>query len=169
MPEWCTISEVEYQLSVDGVSGTTNDNHTNYTADPAIVNSAIVNARLQLSQYLVQKYDIATITSANEWVKWATSTFAAVELLRRKGGVVPPGLQEKYEELKVFLESVQTGIMIVPGLAPRTMGGMALTNMTIDNRYGRAKIRRVSSISFPTTSGTSLGSFTDRNDYGVTQ
>lgn len=166
MAEWCSITEVEYQLSVSGVTAATNDNQISITADESIVDDAIVNARLLMSQYLVQKYELASITSANEWVKWSTSVFAAVELLRRKGGIVSEGLAQKYSELKEFLTGVQSGILIVPGLSTRSMGGIAMSNLTMDNRYSRAKIRRTHSISFPTTPNP-LGTFTDNMDNGT--
>lgn len=165
MAEWCSITEVEYQLSVTGVSETTNDDFNNVTADTGIVDNAIINARLELSQYLVQKYDLSTITSANEWVKWATSLLAAMELMRRKGGIVPPGLQAKYDGMIQFLSQVQFGPGIVPGLSSRVNGGIALSNLTMDNSYGRAKIRRTNTISFP-VSNSPLGTFNDRFDTG---
>lgn len=168
MAEWCTLTEVEYVLSVSGVNESTNDDYNNIVADPVIVNNAIVNARVTLSTFLVQKYDLTAITSANEWVKWTTALFAAVELLRRKGGTVSPGLQEKYEEIRDFLKQVQSGPLIVPGLNPRTPSGIAMSNLTIDNSFGRAKVRRVETISVP-PNGLKVPTFTDRYDYGQTQ
>lgn len=163
---WCTISEIEHELSVDGVTGTTNDNQVSRVGDPAIVANAIEIAQEQLSQYLVTKYDTSTITSANKWVKWATATFAAVELLRRKGGTASAGLQEKYEELREFLTGVQTGTLIVPGLTARQISGIQVTNYTLDRTYGRTKVRRVPSISYPST-GSSLSQFNENNDFGT--
>jgi len=97
-----------------------------------------------------------------------TSLFAAVELLRRKGGAISTGLNENYQEMLTFLKGVQTGSFQVPGLSPRTSPGIAVSNIMIDNRYPRAKVRVVSSISFPIPSSP-LGTFTDRADYGYTQ
>ena len=167
MPEWCTLAEVEYLLSANGVAASVNDSQDNAVADATIVNNAIARGRTILSQYLFQKYDIDTITSSVEWVKWAAATFAAIEIMRRKGGVVPPGLQELYEQYTGFLEKVQTGTFQVPGLYLRSSPGISISNITMDNRYNRAKIRVVSTISWP-VGLSKLAQFRDRFDFGNT-
>src|SRR5690349_10851624 len=98
MAIWCTLTEIEDLLSASGVSVSTNDDGNNSVADDEIVDNAIERGQSKVEQYLVAKYDTSTITSANVWVKWCTAAFAAVEIMRRKGGGVPPGLQEIYEE-----------------------------------------------------------------------
>lgn len=167
MAEWCTLAEVEDLLSANGVSASTNDNYDNSVADATIVDNAIARGRTILSQYLVQKYDIEVITSSAEWVKWAAATFAAIEIMRRKGGVVPPGLQELYEQYTEFLKNVQSGTFQVPGLYPRSSPGISVSNITMDNRYNRAKIRVVSTISWP-VGLSKLSQFRDRFDFGNT-
>ena len=152
-------------MSVDGAKTATDDDYNNVVADPDIVDNAIINARLWLSTYLTQKYDIDLITSANEWVKWSTALVASVALLRRKGGAVPPGLQEAYEELREFLKGIQSGSLVAPGLTLITQPGISVSNVTMDDRYNRAKVRRVDSISWP-TGLNKLGNFLDRRDWG---
>lgn len=166
MPAWCTISEIEDLMSAPGVSNSTNDTGGNAVADATITDNAIERGQSKLAQYLNQKYDTAAITSANVWVKWATATFAAVEIMRRKGGMVPPGLQEIFEEYITILEKVAAGLTTIPGLYPRSSPGIAVSNITVDNAYRRAKIRRVDTISFP-VSLTSLPQFRDRFDFGL--
>lgn len=165
MAEWCDISEVEWWMSVDGVSDSTNDRQTNITADTTIVDNSIIQARLWLSQFLTQKYDVSLITSANEWVKWATGLVASIYVMRRKGGMVPVGLQEAYEELRDFLKGVQSGSLVAPGLVLLASPGISISNVTMDDRYNRAKVRVVQTISWP--NGLSkLSQFTDRRDTG---
>lgn len=165
MPEWCDTPEVEWWMSVDGVKTATDDDYDNVVADPLIVADSIVNARLWLSTFLTQKYDIGTITSANEWVKWSTALVASIYLMRRKGGPVPPGLQEAYEELKEFLKGVQSGILVAPGLSLVASPGISISNVTMDDRYNRAKVRVVQTISWP-VGLSKLSQFVDRRDRG---
>ena len=167
MTEWCGVAEVEDLLSANGVWASVNDDLGNSVTDATIVDNAIARGRTILGQYLVQKYDISTITSANEWIKWAAATFAAIEIMRRKGGVVPPGLQELYEQYTGFLKEVQAGSFQVPGLYLRSSPGMAVSNLTMDNRYNRAKVRVVSTISWP-MGLSKLSQFKDRLDFGNT-
>jgi hypothetical protein len=165
LAEWCTITEVQFWMSEEGVEVATNDDQTQTTPDLTIVNPAIIQARLWLSQYLVQKYDISLITSANEWVKWSTAVAASVILLRRKGGVVSAGLQEAYEALTAFLEGVQSGTLVAPGLTLVASPGISISNVTMDDRYNRAKVRVVQSISWP-VGLSKLSQFVDRRDRG---
>ncbi|MES2793692.1 MAG: hypothetical protein V4719_29025 [Planctomycetota bacterium] len=165
MANWCTQLEIEDLLSSNGVSVSTNDSQGNSVSDPEIVAFAIERGQSKLAQYLTLKYDVSTITSANVWVKWAAATFAAVEIMRRKGGVVPPGLQEMYEEYIVSLKDVKDGPGLIPDLPQRTTPGMAVSNVMIDNAYSRAKVRVVGTISFP-IGVTKLAQFRDRNDLG---
>jgi hypothetical protein len=167
MAEWCSQTEVEDLLSANGVWASVNDDNGNAIADPTIVSNAIARGRTILGQYLVQRYNLDSITSNVEWVKWAAATFAAVELLRRKGGVVPPGIQELYEQYVVFLKEVQSGTFQVPGLYFNSSPGIAVSNLTMDNRYNRAKVRVVSTISWP-MGLSKLSQFKDRLDFGNT-
>ncbi len=166
MSAWCTQAEIEDLLSADGLGNSTNDGQTNAVSDADIVANAIERGQSKLSQYLASKYDVSTITSANVWVKWAAATFSAVEIMRRKGGVVPPGLQEIYEEYETILLDVKNGTGIIPDLAPRNTPGISISNIKIDNFYQQAKIRKVETISWPV--GLSrLPVFRDRFDVGM--
>jgi len=165
MANWCTQTEIEDLMSANGVSVSTNDSQGNSVSDATIVANAIERGQSKLAQYLTQKYDISTITSANVWIKWAAATFAAVEIMRRKGGVVSAGLQEIYEEYLAILNDVKNGPGLIPDLLQRTTPGMAVSNMTIDNRYAKAKMRVVGTISFP-VGVTKLPQFRDLTDVG---
>lgn len=165
MVAWCTQLEIEDLMSANGLSVSTNDTQGNSVSDPTIVANAIERGQSKLAQYLTQKYDTSTITSANVWIKWATATFAAIEIMRRKGGVVPPGLQETYEEILEGLRDVKNGPGLIPDLSQRTTPGMAVSNVKIDNSYRQAKVRVVGTISFP-IGVTKLAQFRDRTDIG---
>lgn len=165
MPAWCTITEVEDLMSANGVNVSTNDSQGNSVTDTVIVDNAIERGQSRLAQYLANKYDLSTITSANVWIKWATAAFAAVEILRRKGGVPSGGIQEIYEEYIRILDDVKNGSGLIPDLMLRTTPGLAVSNLMIDNAYSRAKVRVVGTISFP-TGVTKLPQFRDRNDLG---
>jgi hypothetical protein len=168
MSGWSTITEIEDIMSAGGVAASTDDGQDNAIADPVVVANAIERGDSILGQYLNQKYDLTTITgtpATNVWVKWASATFAAIEIMRRKGGIVPPGLQELYEQYLVILKTVTGGSGTIPNLYPRASPGIAVSNLTIDNRYNRAKIRKSESISWP-VGLSKLPVFTDVRDTG---
>lgn len=165
MSAWCTQTELEDLISANGLNNSTNDNQTNLVSDPTIVANAIERGQERLGQYLAAKYDVTTITSANKWIKWATAAFAAVEIYRRKGGTVPPGVQEIYEEYVQRLDGIENGSGLVPGLSTRSSPGISVSNVMVDNSYNRAKIRKVDSISYP-VGLNKVASFHDRLDNG---
>lgn len=167
MSAWCTQAEIEDLLSATGVSVSTNDNMDNAVSDALIVSNAIERGQSRLGQYLIGKYDTDIITSSNVWVKWANAAFAAIEIMRRKGGVVPLGLQEIYEEYIDILKDVKDGTGLIPGLVLRTSPGISVANITLDNYYNRAKIRKVETISWP-LGLVKLPHFRDRADIGNT-
>ncbi|MCC7422540.1 MAG: DUF1320 family protein [Planctomycetaceae bacterium] len=149
---YCTITEVQDILSSEGVVQATNDDGAQSAAQSTMVTNAIARATAKMNQYLTKKYDPATIISANDWIKWCCATFAARELMMRRGGVAPTGVQIAYDDYLKWLEEVANGTADIPGLTPRFQPGMTMSNMTIDHRFPVGKVRSVPVISVGSSS-----------------
>lgn len=162
---YTTSAEIIDLMSEEGVIGASEDAAYASLMDSDHVTSCIERAEARMNQYLYPKYDITLISNSNVWIKWCAATFSAVFLYRRRGGSVPQGLQESYEEYISFLEQVKDGTAEVPGLAPQYEGAITMSNMTIDQRFAHGKSRVTSSISVGPVASKKLRPL-NINDYG---
>ena len=100
----------------------------------------------KLNAYVRLIYDVDTLNN-NLWVKWCCACMSAVQLMRRGGGPVPDGLREEYEEFMLFLKEIKKGISEIPSADRMHQPGLVMSNVFIDPRYYRAKVRVQPSIS----------------------
>jgi phage gp36-like protein len=166
---YCTQTDVEALLSEDGVDASLDDNQDGQVdadADPWM-SSMIEKATSDVNLYLLQRYTVAAL-AASAWVKWVTATFAAVGLRKRRGNPAPQSLLDDAERYLENLKAIATGAMALPGdtglAAPQFDTGPTVSNMTVDRRYRRRKVRVVES----TSTGSQPGSGVQRisaNDY----
>ncbi len=138
----CTIVEIEDVLSEHGVRLATDDQNMNAFADTTMVSNAIERATQKIYQYASLRYQDA-LFEGNDWCKWCCAVFAAVQLMRRRGGGVPPGLMDEYNEYIEWLEKVQAQTAEIPGLQQENEPGVTTSNLIIDQRFPSAKPRVV--------------------------
>lgn len=136
----CTIDEVKSILSSYGVSVTTDDERTG-EGDPTFQDEAGERAYQRVLQYVHKQYDPSENTD-NDWLKWCHATLWAVQLRRRLGDDLPPGLEADYTEFIESLEQIKEGELQIPLATPRkSRYGMAMSNVEFDPRYYQNKIR----------------------------
>jgi phage gp36-like protein len=140
---YCTQSDVETILSSQGVTARVDDDD-NGANDTGIVTACIEQASVTLNRYLLSRYDVATV-SACSWAKWACAYCAAVYVMARRGLPVAESIQAEWKEFTETLESIRKGAQEMIGdtgpAAPRNTLGPRVSNLVIDGRYKRQKIR----------------------------
>lgn len=148
----CTQANVEAILSQYGVEASLEDNADGMidaTVDGA-ASDFLEKASADVCFYLFQRYEIAAIT-ASAWAKWTAAIFCARDMMTRRGNPCPDSLQREYDKREELLKAIALGTFSLPGdtgLAnPQFDESPTVSNMTVDGRYHRRKVRRV-----PTTS-----------------
>lgn len=142
----CTVEDIADLISLDGVIQASTDGDDGDSVNDPAVDNAIERGEQILKQYISGRYDTASLTT-NKWAKWACALIAAVQLFRRRGNPLAPGLQESWDELKEQLELIRDGVGEVPDGQPRIEPGIAMSNLRYDARYPTQKMRAQTAIS----------------------
>ena len=139
----CTQADVENLWSLYGVSARIDDADT--VSGTTRMNAMLEKASVDVNYYLLQRYDVAQLTS-NQWVTWAATFFCACDLARRRGNAPPQSMFEESERYRASLLEIKQGkahlISDTGRASPKFDNSPMLSNMRIDTRF-RAGIRRV--------------------------
>jgi|SRR6185312_6155742 len=145
---YCSVAEIEAIYSIFGVNVRLDDDQDGY--GEVNVGAVIEQASSMMNRYLLKRYAPAVIATST-WAKWCCATFGAVLLARRRGNEVPASLEDERESYRETLDAIGRGqedLIADDGpAAPVYDETPAVSNLTIDGRFTRQKIRRV-----PTTS-----------------
>lgn len=167
---YCTAANIETLLSQFGVDSRADDD-LDGSADDGIVDAAIEKASADVNLYLLARYSVADV-AASAWVKWVTATFAVAGLSKRRGNPCPESISEQCEQYVEELKRIQDGKQPLIGdsgpVAPRYEDLPTVSNLIVDGRYRRSKIRRIPATS---TGAPPAGGRTQHNtvDFGFNQ
>lgn len=120
---YCDLRAVQRIMSVAGINLRVDD-------DPAVYPTVIDEASREVDLYLLHRYDEANLP-ASRWVEHCTATVAAWLFCTRRGNPAPTGIQKRYEHYLERLEKIASGLMHVPGLAPRRTDVPTLSNVRV--------------------------------------
>ena len=165
---YCTETELEQVLSEHGVTARLDDSDVG-TATAGYADAAIEKATASVNRYLLMRYTVATC-AASTWVKWATAVLACLNVCRHRNLTPPQSLidewKEFYEETLNAIRKNQEDLMGDTGpAAQRFSMGMRLSNLTVDGRYQRQKVRVTRANSVDGTASSSQPQHTAL-DYG---
>jgi hypothetical protein len=166
----CTITEIEAKLSQFGLESCLDDDKDG-AADPTLADSVIEKASADVGQFLLVRYAPAAI-AASAWVKWVTATFAARDASRRRGNPCPESLLEECKDYLEQLKAIRDGLEPLIGdtgpVPPRFNDLPTVSNLIVDGRFRRSKIRRVEATS---TGPAPQGGLKQNNtlDWGLNQ
>lgn len=137
---YTTQAEMERKFSEAGVLSFS-DHDENGTEDTDVVADAINEATAEIDLYCSQRYAQADLQGSTIINRWAT-IFAIVFLCENRGNPPPERLLDRMEFIYERLEKIREGAMNIPGLA--FIGGQRPTfsNLTVDRRFRRSKVRR---------------------------
>lgn len=145
---YCSNTEVAQIWSQYGVDARIDDNDDDDVLDAPEVGTGdamIERATVDINIYLLQRYSVA-VCAASSWVKWVAALFACVYLAERRGNSVPKAMQTDYERYLEMLKAIAAGEMALIAddgpAAPAFDSTPIVSNLTIDRRMHRSKIRR---------------------------
>ena len=145
---YCSQTEINAIWSAFGVNARLDDD-LDGVADQDIA-AVIEQASSRMNRFLLRRYSAATISAAT-WAKWCCAVFAAAILARRRGNDIPQSLVDEVQEYNETLKAIGQGtedLMADDGPAnPISDETPAYSNLTIDGRFTRSKVRRVPSSS----------------------
>lgn len=145
MSAYCTQTEVENIWSEEGVINRTDDSPEG-VLDSSEVTAVIEQASSRIDMFLSRRYSTAALGSS-DWVTWCCAYLSACLLSKRRGNPCPESIGAECQKYLEWLAEVRDGVMDLPGVSPEQDTLPAVSNMTVDGRFRRAKVRRVPSTS----------------------
>lgn len=145
MSAYCTRSEVENIWSEAGVMRRTDDDPEG-VLDSSEVTAVIQQASSRIDMFLARRYSTAEI-SGSDWVTWCCAYLSACLLSKRRGNPCPESIGAECTQYLEWLKEIRDGVMDLPGAAPEQDVLPAVSNLTVDGRFRRNKVRRVPSTS----------------------
>lgn len=146
---YATQADVTFVLGQYGLRVRGDDNQDG-AIETGYITSGLEVGAVAMNQRLFRRYAVASI-SASSWAKWCNAYLAAEVFCRRRGMTIPASLKEECDGLRDLLDQIKEGhenLMSDTGLAaPKSDNSPAMSNLTVDGRFRRSKIRRVPSTS----------------------
>lgn len=145
----CTDAQVNFIWSQYAIDLRLDDDF-NGSEDSGLRAVAYQKATLDVFNYLLARYSVATV-SASTWAQWAAAMFAAVFIARRRGNDCPESMLSELQRYVDALEEIKNGnreLIADDGLATPDFDCLpCVSNMVVDSRYGSEAVRRVASTS----------------------
>lgn len=138
-PAYCDQPDVERLFSSYGVTAFA-DHDGDGNPDAGVVNDCINQATEEINLYCQQWYTPAVLETSTLINRWCT-VYATVFLCERRGNPVPDSLAAEFARIAAKLEQILAGTLKLPGLAMRDDMRPSMSNLTVDRRYNRSRIR----------------------------
>lgn len=142
-PAYCTTDELRRFMSAAGVLAFA-DHDGDGIEDEEVVNDAINWACEEINGYAQEKYTPSDLASSILLNRWAV-VIAARCLCITRGNVVPSTWEEEYDRLTNasdgMLVRIRRGEYELPGVPKRGPHAPSMSNLTVDRRHIRTKIR----------------------------
>ncbi len=140
---YCTESDLINLLSSHGVVGFA-DHDGDGDADSGVVDRCISEASAEIDLFLLSRYEEAALADNRHLNRWAT-VMAARFLCLRRGNMPPESLELEFTRIvdpeTGFLARVRAGRLKLPGVRRKYNAAPSFSNLTVDRRYPREKIR----------------------------
>ena len=123
-------------------------------ADDDVIQDCIEQASDELTGFLRKRYDETALSADRQVERWAT-VLACYYLTERRGNPVPDSLALEYEKLMGqdgLVRQAMNGTYYLPCSERRNINTPAFSNMTVDRRYAREKVRVIPNNSSPVVS-----------------
>ena len=140
---YCTEAQMDLYLSSQGVIDFA-DHDADGTSDSGVTDDCINQATEEIDLYCRQRYTQAVLATSTLIERWAV-VMAARFLCQRRGNKPPDSLEEEFQRItdpdNGFLAKIAAGKRQLPGKALRATLQPTWSNLTVDRRYRRSKIR----------------------------
>lgn len=142
-PAYCTAADLRRFMSAPAVT-MFSDHDSDGIADDGVVEDAINWACEEINGYLLEKYQPADLANSVLLNRWAV-VMAARCLCITRGNTVPSNWDEEYDRLTNasdgMLVRIRRGEYELPGVPKRGPHAPSMSNLTVDRRHHRTKIR----------------------------
>lgn len=151
---YCTEAEVQRYLSTNAVTDFA-DHDADGSADTGVVDDCINQATEEIDFYCREKHSQTQLATSELVSRWCV-VMAARFLCQRRGNVVPDSIESEFQRITDadagFLARVASGKRSIPGISLRDDDRPTWSNLIIDRRYRRSKVRvtRANSADAPT-------------------
>ena len=143
MTTFCVEADINRLLSSAGVTDYA-DHDEDGTADTGVVDDCIEQASEEISAVANRFYADAQLATSSLVTRWC-ATMAAYYLCMRRGNPIPESMASEYERVADLdtglLGRVGRGAYQLPGLAMQSGVVPSFSNLTVDRRYRRHRIR----------------------------
>ena len=137
---YCVQADIERLLSVNGVTAFA-DHDQDGIAETGVVADVIEAAQGEIDLFCRGRYSEDGLESSALVTRWAT-VLSAAYLCELRGNPIPDSIQRAANRiLEVLLPQIQNGVLNLPGLAFGNDLRPAMSNLTIDRRFARSKLR----------------------------
>lgn len=109
-------------------------------ADSDVIDDAINQATVEIDGYAQQWYSAAGMAASTLVNRWAT-VLACYFLSINRGNPPPDALAQEFERIMALLERVLAGTYKLPGVGMRSDMRPSMSNLTVDRRYIKSKLR----------------------------
>lgn len=144
-PAYCTADQMRRFMSAAGLLSFA-DHDGDGIEDDEVVNDAINWACEEINGYCLEKYNASELADSTLLNRWAV-LMACRCLCVTRGNVVPSTWEEEYQRLTDsndgMLVLIRRGEYELPGVAKRGPHAPSMSNLTINRRHPREKIRVV--------------------------
>lgn len=153
MPDLCltSIEEMTRQLSHRGIASfSDHDECGEPNAD--VLTDCVERASDEIEGYLYPLYRSESLEGSRLVRNWAT-IIACVYLCEKRGNPVPESLYDDYMRVTQMpggmLDKTRQQLFILPGVARTNVNVPTFSNLTVDRRYRREKLRVIGANSSP--------------------
>jgi phage gp36-like protein len=137
---YATQAEVEVWASQQGLQAFTTDDKSGI-APINLWATAAVYATRDVDLYCGRFYDPSALYPSYLVHEWAVF-ICAYRVMKRRGNPAPDSVLEDYQETIERLEMIRDGKLKLPGVPVRNTHAPTLTNYSINDNWGFAKLRR---------------------------
>ncbi len=145
---FCEKADMIRLLSLSGVIAFSDHDEIG-EEDDDVIDDCREQATDELVGHLLQLYEAEELSKSRLVTRWAT-VLACFYLCRTRGNPVPDSLHEAYDKLLMdggTIAKVLDKKFYIPDIARRGVSVPAFSNLTVDRRYRREKVRVIQSIS----------------------
>lgn len=153
VPLFCDKDDMERLLSLRGLIGRS-DHDDCGEEDDAVIDDARQRASHEVAGMLYPKYAIDALAESELVREW-TTVVACFYLCKKRGNEVPESLYEDYQSIigdGGWLDKSRSGKFTLPCVRQQDTNIPVFSNMTVDRRFRREKVRVVPTTSSPVRS-----------------
>ena len=146
---YCTEAEIVRRFGTEAVVNWC-DHDGDQLADTGVLDDAINQATAEINDYAAKWYDPADLGACRQVNRWCV-TLAEYFAALNRGNLPPEILQREFDRIKQKLEDVAAMRLQLEGIAWRSDLRPSLSNLHVDRRHVRQKVRvdRVDSTDAP--------------------